>query len=173
MNIPRIPRSEYPITIREIGPFDAECSSVGMVVRCSSTSKILFLDRLKGIYGGKNSPDSEFDPGLGWACPAGHIEGDEHPFSAGLRELWEETGIRGLKSAEMILEFWASNPCRKAKNHHWYIMGIEVDHEMGTVMEPTKHGDLIWINPFGGLWRQDFEPTWRAILGLMRQKGML
>lgn len=172
MEAPRVLRSEYPITIQEIGPFVADCSSVGMVVR-SPEGKILFLDRLKGVYGGKDSPDSQFDPGLGWACPAGHIEENEHPFLAGLRELREKTGIVNLKSASIVLEFVASNPCRKAKNHHWYIMLIETYNESANIMEPTKHGDLIWVNPFGSLWCPDFEPAWRAILRHMRQKGML
>lgn len=172
MDYPLVPRFQFPIMIREIGPFDAECSSVGVVVR-APFGKILLLDRLKGIYGGKDSPHADFDPGLGWACPAGHIEENEHPFEAGIRELREETGITKLQSAAIVLELVASNPCRKAKNHHWYIMQVEVDQELGSVMEPTKHGDLIWVNPFGGLWRPYWEPVWLAILGLMRQKGML
>ncbi len=172
MDLTKVPRCEYPITIREIGPFDAECASVGMVVR-APTGKILLLDRLKGIYGGVDSPNSECDPGLGYACPAGHIEKDEHPFYAGLRELEEETGInKALKSASIVLEFWASNPCRKAKNHHWYIMLIETDRELGAVMEPTKHASLTWTDPDVAICF-DLEPAWRAILGLMKQKGML
>ncbi len=170
MNLPKVPRSEYPISIREIAPFDAECSSVGMVVRRPS-GVILLLDRLKGIYGGPDSPDARFDPGLGLACPAGHIEENEHPFEAGLRELSEETGIVKIKSASIVLEFVASNPCRKAKNHHWYIMLIETDQN-ATLMEPTKHRMFTW-NLIKSALAMDLEPAWRAILKLMRQKGML
>ena len=171
MTNPLVPRSEYPITIREIGPFDAECSSVGMVVR-APTGRILLLDRLKGIYGGKDSPNHEFDPGLGLACPAGHIEPNEDRFSAGLRELREETDIVAYKTARIVLEFVASNPCRKAKNHHWYIMQIEAYNEHAVLMEPTKHGALVWAKPDDAL-QLDLEPVWRAILGLMKQKGIL
>lgn len=171
MDLPRVLRSEYPITIREIGPMDAECSSVGMVVR-SPFGLILLLDRLKGVYGGKDSPDSQFDPGLGWACPAGHIEPNEHPFDAGLRELREETGIDNLRSASIVLEFVASNPCRKAKNHHWHIMLIDTYNDRAAIMEPTKHRILTWANPVDVM-GFDLEPAWRAILKLMRQKGML
>ncbi len=171
MAYPLVPRSKYPITIYETGFFNSGCLSVGMVVR-EPNGRILLLDRLKGIYGGKNSPKSQFDPGLGLACPAGHIEANEHPFEAGLRELREETGIDNLKSASVVLEFLASNPCRKATSHHWHIMQIETYNDRAAIMESTKHGDFSWVFPSTAL-DFDLEPAWRAILKLMRQKGML
>lgn len=171
MPYPLVPRNDFPITLRELGPFNAECLSVGMVVR-SPSGHILLLDRLKGIYGGPDSPNACYDPSLGWACPAGHIESNEHPFDAGLRELREETGIDNLKSASVVLELWVSNPCGKAKNHHWYIMLIETYNDRAILMEPKKHRQLTWVKPDDAM-HLDLEAAWRAILRHMRQKGML
>jgi ADP-ribose pyrophosphatase YjhB (NUDIX family) len=135
-------------------------------------NKILFLDRLKGIFGGPDSYRSEYDPGLGWACPAGHIENGESPFSAGLRELREETDISEYQHAKIVAELWASNSCRERSHHYWWIMLVKVDNHSAKLCEPEKHRQLAWFS-YEEAMNQDLEPAWRAILVYLRSKGII
>jgi len=40
--------------------------------------------------------------GVSWSLPKGHIEADEDPLAAALREIYEETGLRDLELARKL-----------------------------------------------------------------------
>ena len=42
------------------------------------------------------------DPYENWGLPKGHVEGEETPVEAALREVAEETGLPGLRAAEEL-----------------------------------------------------------------------
>jgi putative (di)nucleoside polyphosphate hydrolase len=59
---------------------------------------IMMLNRDGLVWAGHRMSRSPRDPegqGRWWQMPQGGIDADEHPVDAGLRELEEETGIRG------------------------------------------------------------------------------
>jgi 8-oxo-dGTP pyrophosphatase MutT (NUDIX family) len=58
-----------------------ETSSGGVVYRCAADVEFLLIR----------------DPYDNWGLPKGHIEGGETPQQAALREVEEETGLRGLE----------------------------------------------------------------------------
>jgi ADP-ribose pyrophosphatase YjhB (NUDIX family) len=67
---------------------------------------------------------------LGWACPGGHVEGDEAPPHAALRELHEETGLHGRAAPEPFVVTCAAVPARPdgPAHLHWSL-GFEITVE--------------------------------------------
>ncbi len=104
--------------------------SVGIIVECNG--KHLLLDRI--------------NPPFGFACPAGHIDEDEDPKEACLRELREETGIV-LNDIEFICEEeipW--NYCKSAEVHYWYLYKAKVESE-NVVLEKDGARSIGWYSP--------------------------
>lgn len=100
---------------------------------------------------------------LHWLIPKGHIEVGETPRQAAEREVFEETGIRGLAGAELgQVDYWfRSNHHRVHKNVRHFLMTMRdgelstADHEVVDVawfplrqlIELLRHGDerrIVW-----------------------------
>ena len=104
--------------------------SAGAITK-NKEGKILILDR-------KNFP-------FGWACPAGHIEENETPEEALVREVAEETGIHVLEYRLLFHEFIAWNECKRgAKGHDWFL--FEVTKWEGEIVKNGESKNLQWLN---------------------------
>ena len=59
-----------------------------------------------------------------WSLPKGHLEEGETPEEAGIREVWEETGIEAEIVAELgSVDFWFNAEDRRVhKTVHHYLM---------------------------------------------------
>lgn len=104
--------------------------SVGALIR--NGDEILMMDRV--------------NPPFGWACSAGHIEENEKPEEALIRETKEELGIDVLEYKLLIHEFVEWNECKKGvKGHDWYV--FEVLKWEGELKEKDKEAKIIkWLN---------------------------
>ncbi|GAB2678448.1 hypothetical protein GCM10027194_08480 [Thalassiella azotivora] len=61
---------------------------------------------------------------LEWCLPKGHLEGDETPEQAAVREIEEETGIRGRVVRELgTIDYWFNAEGRRIhKTVHHYLL---------------------------------------------------
>lgn len=98
-------------------------TSVGMIVR--KENKVLLLER-------KKYP-------VGFAPPAGHVDGDESFEIAARRELEEEVGLK-VKAIKLIFEGRKDNPCRRTDGtwHYWKIYEVETEGEVTRSLDETK-----------------------------------
>lgn len=64
---------------------------------------------------------------LEWCLPKGHLEGRETPQEAAIREIREETGIRGSIQAELgVIDYWFTGEDRRVhKVVHHYLLRAE------------------------------------------------
>ncbi|MCP2265192.1 NUDIX hydrolase [Promicromonospora thailandica] len=64
---------------------------------------------------------------LEWCLPKGHLEGRETPQEAAIREIHEETGIRGSIQAELgVIDYWFTGEDRRVhKVVHHYLLRAE------------------------------------------------
>ncbi len=118
--------------------------SAGVIVECNG--KYLMLDR-------KNPPP-------GFACPAGHVDENEEPKVAAIREVYEETGIK-LENVEFICEEeipW--NYCKSDIGvHYWYLYRASVLSE-NFVLEEEEEKSLAWYT-VDEIKKLNLEPVWK------------
>lgn len=121
--------------------------SVGAVIR-NNQDKILMLDR-------KNPP-------YGWACPAGHLDENEKPEEALIREVKEETNIE-VKNYNLILhEFIDWNECKsKVRGHDYFV--YEVVDWTGKPRNNSESKGMQWLNESEAK-NYSFEPAWEYFI---------
>lgn len=116
--------------------------SAGVIVECNG--KYLMLDRKS--------------PPFGFACPAGHVDEDEEPKGAAIREVSEETGIK-LQDVEFLCEEevpW--NVCKSGAMHYWYVYKARVSSE-DFVLNKEEAKSAGWYTK-EELQKLDLEPVW-------------
>lgn len=98
-------------------------TSVGMLVWRGD--KLLLIERMRGT--------------LGFAVPAGHVDGDPTPEAAAERELKEEVGL-DTTSLTLIKEGRKENHCRRENGtwHYWKIYQITTTGEVSRSQDETK-----------------------------------
>lgn len=104
-------------------------TSVGMLVW--RDEKILLIERKRGV--------------LGFAPPAGHVDGDSTSEEAVKRELKEEVGL-DAKNIELVVEGRKENKCRREDGtwHYWKIYKVDADGEVLRNQDETKQAG--WYN---------------------------
>jgi len=116
----------------------------------------------------------------GWACVAGHIEEDESPEQALLKEYDEESGleVRGFQFLFDEVVLW--NNCHRSNNngHHWWLYKIlRTRGEVKICEEETRVDPKIgkswgWFAP-EEIAELELEPVWRYFfekLGYTKRK---
>lgn len=84
---------------------------------------------------------------LEWCLPKGHLEGQETPEEAAIREIREETGIHGTVQVDLgVIDYWFTGEDRRVhKVVHHYLLRAEsgtltVEHDPDGEAE-----DAVWI----------------------------
>lgn len=107
---------------------------------------------------------ASFPPGL--AFVAGHLDLDEEPGQALLRELKEEAGING-ENPKLLLHTTIDNPCKRGyASHEWWVYEVLATEEP-RLMEPDKHSFVRFmgsdeIRAYAD--RGDIDPAWKTLL---------
>lgn len=88
------------------------------------------------------------DPYENWGLPKGHVEGEETPVEAALREVAEETGLTGLRAAEELptIDWYFRDRGRLVhKFCHFYL----VESPVGDPTPQLEEGitDCVWLSP--------------------------
>jgi 8-oxo-dGTP pyrophosphatase MutT (NUDIX family) len=84
----------------------------------------------------------KFPPG--WACVAGHIDDEETPEEALIREVSEESGLNVIEN-KLLFQEEINNPCsRGVQYHYWYVYKCEVNGNIIKNESETK--DIRWVD---------------------------
>jgi 8-oxo-dGTP pyrophosphatase MutT (NUDIX family) len=84
---------------------------------------------------------------LEWCLPKGHLEGRETPQEAAIREIREETGIRGSIQAELgVIDYWFTGEDRRVhKVVHHYLLRAEGGHLTVENDPDGEAEDALWV----------------------------
>jgi ADP-ribose pyrophosphatase YjhB (NUDIX family) len=98
-------------------------TSVGMLVW--RDDRLLLIERARGS--------------VGFALPAGHVDGDVTYEDAARRELKEEVGL-DAHDIELVAEGRRENPCRRDDGtwHYWKLFQVTAHGEMTRSLDETK-----------------------------------
>jgi len=105
--------------------------------------------------------DRKYAP-LGWACPAGHLEGGEEPEKATEREFSEEIGLAVHSGKLLVDEMVEWNQCWKSEEgqgHYWCVFEMK-DPGGEPVPNPEECKGGGWFSP-EEIERLELEPVWR------------
>lgn len=111
-------------------------TSVGMFVW--KDEKLLLIERAKGT--------------LGFAIPAGHVDGDLTYEESAKRELKEEVGLN-IEKLELVIEGKKENHCRREGGtwHYWKIYKVVTSGEVSRSLDETKKAGWYTIDQIKGL----------------------
>lgn len=75
----------------------------------------------------------------GFACPAGHVDGDGDYETSAKRELKEEVGLDATELT-LVADMRMENPCRREGGswHHWKVYKTEASGELVRSLDETK-----------------------------------
>lgn len=116
--------------------------SVAAVIK--KDGRILMLDRV-------NFP-------FGWACPCGHIEENETPEEALIRETKEEVGIDVEKYGLIHHEFIEWNECKRGVRGHDFFV-YEITRWSGEMKGNFESKGMRWISK-EEIKNLQLEPVW-------------
>lgn len=85
---------------------------------------------------------------LEWCLPKGHLEGAETAPEAAVREVFEETGIKGRVLRHLAtIDYWFAGVDRRVHKvvHHYLLEAV--GGELTTLNDPDQEAeDVAWVN---------------------------
>lgn len=128
---PQTPRTRHPHL-----PVVEETSAGGLVVRQDDGVHVAAVIARRNRAGR-----------LEWCLPKGHLEGDETPEQAAVREIAEETGILGQVVRQLgVIDYWFTGDDRRVhKLVHHYLLGA-IGGELTVEGDPDGEAeDVAWV----------------------------
>ena len=99
---------------------------------------------------------------FGWACPAGHVEENEKPEDALLREVEEEVGIYVKKYKLILHEFIEWNECKMGvKGHDFFV--YEIIDCKGEIKSNFESKNIKWMGA-DDMKNFKLEPVWEYFI---------
>ena len=82
-----------------------------------------------------------------WCLPKGHLEGDETPEEAAVREIEEETGIRGeIVESLGSIDYWFSVEGKRVHKHVHHYLLLAVGGTLSIEGDPDQEAiDVAWV----------------------------
>ncbi|MFI7585998.1 NUDIX hydrolase [Spongisporangium articulatum] len=82
-----------------------------------------------------------------WCLPKGHLEGDETPEQAAVREIEEETGIRGeIVQPLGSIDYWFSVEGKRVHKHVHHFLLLAVGGRLSVEGDPDQEAiDVAWV----------------------------
>jgi 8-oxo-dGTP pyrophosphatase MutT (NUDIX family) len=82
-----------------------------------------------------------------WCLPKGHLERDETPEQAAVREIEEETGIRGrIVGGLGTIDYWFSVEGKRVHKHVYHYLLLATGGALSTEGDPDHEAiDVAWI----------------------------
>jgi len=130
-----IPKENYFILNKELSDMadkdGIERKTVKLVIK--KNNSLLLLKRAKSV----NFPNL-------YEFPGGGIEKDEDIFTAGKRELYEETGlsVRDFISQIRSVDFTVGSDNKKCRQYFFFVLS----DEKKIVLNPIEHYDYKWVS---------------------------
>jgi ADP-ribose pyrophosphatase YjhB (NUDIX family) len=118
--------------------------SAGVIIK-NQEGKILMLNRA-------NFP-------FGWACPAGHVEENETPEDAAVREVFEESNLNIKKHKLLTREIVEWNDCKRGgKGHDWFL--FETSTWKGELKNNGESKAIGWFS-IKEIKKMELEEVWK------------
>ena len=134
--VPTPPRPRAVPSRSTLLPVVDETSAGGLVVRVEDRQAFTAVIARRN-RGGR----------LEWCLPKGHLEGDETPEEAAVREIAEETGITGRVLRRLgVIDYWFSGEDRRVhKVVHHFLLGA-ISGELSVEGDPDGEAeDVAWV----------------------------
>lgn len=84
---------------------------------------------------------------LEWCLPKGHLEGDETPEEAAVREIAEETGIIGEVQHQLgVIDYWFGGDDRRVHKVVYHFLLVAVGGHLTSEHDPDREvEDVEWV----------------------------
>ena len=83
-----------------------------------------------------------------WSLPKGHVEPGESETETAVREVQEETGIRGVIVGKLgVIDFWFVAEGRRVHKtvHHYLMLAADPDHGLELSDEDVEVSEVAWV----------------------------
>lgn len=138
-----ISERDVPLEILTLdGTYDVPKAEVIVTAIAQQGDKTLFVKNNK--------------PNRSWEFPSGHVEPDEHPDEAVLREFTEETGYEAQEAVPMLVLVWAFSDSIITQVIYTVTCGEQIATPVDEVEAVEWRVDLPEMVSFGNLGRETF-----------------
>jgi 8-oxo-dGTP pyrophosphatase MutT (NUDIX family) len=111
-----------------------------------------------------------------WDLPKGKTEGNESVDECAIREVEEETDVKGLSIRNFLCETYheyRQNGIKFGKTTHWYLMATSKTEAKLTPQAEEGITDLKWVQPAEALRMVDFPNLKRVLQESIRIIGLV
>ena len=117
---------------------------------CHGISAIALVDKKGKLLIQKRSPNKKDEPNKWDLSGAGHIDIDETPEQAAIRELYEETGIKAELEELKLIDTYLNKVKLNSKvfiNHYTYLFLIKKDIKINNInIQKSEVSDILFVD---------------------------